>query len=70
MPIFLAPVNQEVTVTHIHDNSKVGKHLRELGVTEGSKIRVLSNEGKAVIIEVKGSRLALDRDIARAILVS
>lgn len=70
MPIFLAPVNEEVTITHIHDNSKVGKHLRELGLTEGSRVRILSNEGKAVIVEVRGSRLALDQDIAREILVS
>lgn len=70
MPIFLAPVDEEVTITHIHSDVKVAKHLRELGLIEGAKIRILSNEAKAVIVDVRGSRLALDRDIARAILVS
>ena len=70
MPIFLAPVGETVTITHIHDNSKVGKHLRELGIIEGERVKILSTDHKAVIIEVKGSRLALDRDVAHAILIS
>lgn len=70
MPIFLAPVDEEITITHIHSDNKISKHLRELGLVEGTKIRLLSKEAKAVIVEVKGVRLALDRDISRAILVS
>lgn len=70
MPIFLAPVDEIVTITHIHSDVKVAKHLRELGLIEGAKVRILSNEVKSVIVEVRGVRLALDREVANAILVS
>lgn len=70
MPIFLAPVNEEVTITHIHGDCKVTKHLNELGLTVGAKVRLLSKDKGALILFVLGSKLALDRDIAKSILVS
>ncbi|MCR5505523.1 MAG: ferrous iron transport protein A [Bacilli bacterium] len=70
MPIFLAPLNTEVTITHIHGEGKVVKHLKDLGLTAGAKVRVLANDKGALILFVLGSKLAIDKDSARAILVS
>ncbi len=70
MPIFLAPINEEVTITHIHGEAKVAKRLQDLGITVGAKVRVMSKEKGALILYVFGSKLALDRDIASAIIVS
>ena len=56
MPIMIAPLNQELTVIRITGGDKAMKHLRELGIVPQMKITLLS-------------RLAIDKDIARAILV-
>ncbi len=70
MPIFLAPLNEEITITHIHGDGKTSKHLQDLGLTVGAKVRVISKDKGALILYVFGSKLALDIDTARAIMVS
>lgn len=70
MPIFLAPLNEEVQITHIHGDAKTAKRLNDLGLVVGAKVRVLSKQKGALILNVLGSKLALDRDIASAILIS
>lgn len=69
MPIMIAPLNQELTVIRITGGDKAMKHLRELGIVPQMKITLLSQEASGVILRVGESRLAIDEDIARAILV-
>lgn len=69
MPIMIAPLNQELTVIRITGGDKAMKHLRELGIVPQMKITLLSQEAGGVILRVGESRLAIDKDIARAILV-
>ena len=69
MPIMIAPLNQELTVIRITGDDKAMKHLRELGIVPQMKITLLSQEASGVILRVGESRLAIDKDIARAILV-
>lgn len=69
MPIMIAPLNQELTVIRITGGDKAMKHLRELGIVSQMKITLLSQEASGVILRVGESRLAIDKDIARAILV-
>ena len=69
MPIVMAPVNTPVTVIKILTEDKVKKHLENLGITIGSTVTVLSEEGGSVILLVKEGRLALDKNLATKILV-
>ena len=69
MPIMIAPLNQELTVIRITGGDKAMKHLRELGIVPQMKITLLSQEASGVILRDGESRLAIDKDIARAILV-
>ena len=69
MPIMIAPLNQALTVIRITGGHKAMKHLRELGIVPQMKITLLSQEASGVILRVGESRLAIDKDIARAILV-
>lgn len=69
MPTIIAPLNQELTVIRITGGDKAMKHLRELGIVPQMKITLLSQEASGVILRVGESRLAIDKDIARAILV-
>lgn len=70
MPIALAPVNEEVTVARINLNGKENARLAALGLTKDAKVTVLSSTGGAVVILIKGSRLALDRVTASRIFVA
>ncbi len=68
MPICIAPAGRELTVRKIGADEKIKKHLRELGISEGSKITLLSSSGGNVIVVVKEGRLCLDKSLAGKIL--
>lgn len=69
MPVFLAPTDEELTVLHVHGHDEITRHLHDLGIVEGAKVRLLSKEGKSVILILGGSRMALDSGLASRIMV-
>ena len=69
MPIFLASTDAELTITHVHGHDDTTRHLRDLGIVAGAKVRLLSREGRAVIIALHGARIALDPELASRIMV-
>ena len=69
MPLVIAPINIMLKVIKILASEKVKKHLENLGITKGSSLELLNNDGGNVILLVKGSRLALDKDLALKIVV-
>ena len=70
MPIAIAPKGEELLVRRVGADEKVKRHLKELGIFEGSKITLLSSDGGSVIVIVKEGRLCLDRALAGKILVA
>ncbi len=69
MPLFLAPLGQEVTIVKIVADDKTKKHLSNLGILPQGRITVLSASGGSAVCRVKEGRLALDRDVAARIYV-
>ncbi len=70
MPIAIAPQGRELEIRKVGADEKVKKHLRELGITEGGTITLISSAGGNVIVVVKEGRLCLDRTLAGKILVA
>lgn len=70
MPIVLAPVDTELVVLKIVANQDIKRHLEDLGITIGSKIKLIANNGGNVICEIKDGRIALDTETARKIFVA
>lgn len=70
MPIAIAPKGEELLIRRVGADEKTKKHLRELGIFEGSKITLLSSDGGNVIVIVKEGRLCLDKALAGKILVA
>lgn len=70
MPIYIAPAGAELVVRRVGAEEKIKKHLRELGISEGSKITLISSNGGNVIVIVKEGRLCLDKTLASKILVA
>lgn len=69
MPLLIAPPDREMEIKKISADEKSRKHLREIGIAEGGKIRVISASGSGVIVVVKEGRLCLDGILAGKILV-
>ena len=53
MPITIATCGRELEVRKVGADGQVKKHLRELGIAEGSKVTLLSQSGGNVILIVK-----------------
>lgn len=70
MPLVMAPFNSEFEIKKISADEKTKKHLREIGISEGSKITIVSGTASGVIVVVKEGRLCLDGALARKILVA
>ncbi len=70
MPIVFAPQGKKLRVIKILAEDKTKKHLENLGITIDSDLSVLSSSGGSIIVLVKDSRLALDKDLATKIFVA
>lgn len=70
MPILLAPIDQEMTIIKISLDEKEKKHFENLGITLNSKVTVLENVSGNVVLLVKGSRIAIDKELATKIFVA
>ena len=69
MPLVFASPGEESIVKKIGGNPEVKKHLEDLGFTPGGTVTLVSVFGKNVIVKVKESRIALDEEMARMIMV-
>jgi len=69
MPLALSKIGEENTVIRIGGNKEVKKHLEDLGFVAGASVTVLSSLGGNVIVSIKGTRLAINEEMARKIMV-
>ena len=69
MPLSLTDVGEENTIKKIGGNPEVKKHLENLGFVVGGTVRVISELGGDVIVNVKESRVAISEEMARKIMV-
>lgn len=69
MPLVLANKNEELTILKIGGRQDVKQHLEDLGFTVGSKVMIISANDGNMIVNIKDSRIALDRNLAMKIMV-
>ncbi len=69
MPLILAPQGETMRIVRVAADQKTGKHLENLGIVPGADIQLLSLSNGSMIVRVCDSRLALDRNVARSIIV-
>jgi ferrous iron transport protein A len=62
--------NGIVVVSSINAGYKAQRFLADLGIHEEEKIRVVKNDTGPIIVEVKGTRVAIGRGLAKKIEVS
>lgn len=69
MPLNLADMGKPQIVKKIGGTPEVKKHLTDLGFTVGGEVSLVSMLGGNVIVKVKESRVAINDELARKIMV-
>ena len=69
MPLAMAKPGETFTISKITGKDQVRQHLAELGFVVDAEVSVVSELGGNLILQVKDSRVALDKDMATRILV-
>lgn len=69
MPLTMARTGETVTIQKITGKDEVRLHLAELGFVVGSEVTVVNEIAGNLIVQVKESRLALDKTMANRILI-
>ena len=69
MPLGMANVGDVNVIKRITGRDEVRQHLAELGFVVGAEIKVVSDLGGNLILNIKESRVALDKTMAMRIMV-
>lgn len=71
MPIVFAPKNVLLKVLKVLvKDEKTKRHLENLGILVNSEFMILSESNGDIILRIKDTRLALNKDTALKILVA
>ena len=70
MPLTMAPVGQASKIQGVGGNDETKRFLANLGFVVGSEVTVISAIGGNVIVNIKDSRVAINQDMARHIMVA
>lgn len=73
MNLLMVPKNTEFKIKKIREKklerTNQDRHLGNLGFVVGADVSVLSENGGNLIVKVKGTRVAIDNQVASAIMV-
>lgn len=67
MPLIFAKEGETVTIRRISGKDDVRQHLAELGFVMYAEVLIVSHMAGNLIVQVKGSRIALDKSMAQRI---
>ena len=69
MPLTMAKAGDTVTIRKITGKDEVRLHLAELGFVVDSQVTIVNEIAGNLIVQVKESRLALDKTRANRIMI-
>ncbi|MBQ7505632.1 MAG: ferrous iron transport protein A [Ruminococcus sp.] len=69
MPLTLAAIGEENIIKRIGGSSDVRAHLQNLGFVAGAVVAVVSSMGGNLIVNVKGARIAVSKEMAQKIFI-
>ena len=69
MPLCYADPGEESVIRKIGGSPEVKRHLENLGFAAGGTATVIASLNGNVIVKVKESRVAMDGDMARKIMI-
>lgn len=69
MPLTMAKTGETVTIAKITGKDEVRQRLAELGFVVGAQLSVINEVSGNLILQVKDSRVALDKTMANRIMI-
>ena len=69
MPLTMARPGETVVIRKITGRDEVRQHLAELGFVVDESVTVISEMAGNLILQVKDSRIALDKTMANRIMI-
>ena len=69
MPLTMAQPGETVTIRGITGRDEARRHLAELGFVVDAAVTVVSEMAGNLILQVKDSRVALDKTMANRIII-
>ncbi len=69
MPLSIADPGEKKYIKKITGKDEVRQHLAELGFVVGAEVIVISKIAGNLILSVKNSRIALDKNMANRIMI-
>lgn len=69
MPLTMAKTGETAVIRKITGKDEVRRHLAQLGFVVDSEVTVVSEMGGSVILQVRESRIALDKTMANRIMI-
>ena len=69
MPLTMARLGETVVIRKITGRDEVRQHLAELGFVVDESVTVISEMAGNLILQVKDSRVAVDRTMANRIMI-
>ena len=69
MPLTTADVGKPVKIKRVGGKEETRRFLENLGFVTGGTVTLLSEAGGNVIVNVKDSRIAIGKEMARKIMV-
>ena len=68
MPLMFANPGDEVIIKKVGGSAETKKHLEDLGFVVGGTLTVV-NSGNDLIVNVKGTRIAITKEMAGKIMI-
>ncbi len=69
MPLSMVNAGEEQCIQRITGRDETRQFLEKLGFVAGSNVTVVSRNGGNLIVNVKNTRVAIDRSMANRIIV-
>ena len=69
IPLLFAKEEEENIILKVSGSPEIKKHLENLGFVPGGKVTVVSSIGGNLIVNVKESRIAINKEMAQKIMI-
>ena len=69
MPLTFAKAGQTSRIVKITGKDEVRQHLANLGFVSGEQVTVIAEMAGSLILKIKASRIALDKNMANRIMI-
>ncbi len=70
MPLTFLRCGDCARVAKVRGTGEVHHHLENLGFVDGAQLRVVNEQAGNIIVEIKGTQVALDRSVASKVITA